>query len=113
METDMSTLNLPEPVAAYFQADLHGAKAVARCFTTDGWVSDERHTHTGPDAIEAWKAATSEEYAYTAEPLSIEQRDRKYIVTSRVTGDFPGSPVVLRYTFLLERGKVASLEIAP
>jgi hypothetical protein len=30
-----------------------------------------------------------------------------------VTGDFPGSPVDLRYRFRLEGGLIASLEIAP
>jgi hypothetical protein len=109
----MKHLSLPEPVAAYFRADRHGAKSVARCFTSDGWVVDEGRTHAGPDAIEAWKAAASERYAYTAEPIALWQHDRKYIVTSRVTGDFPGSPVDLRYAFMIDRGKVASLQIAP
>jgi hypothetical protein len=35
------------------------------------------------------------------------------VVRSRVTGNFPGSPVNLRYRFRLERGLIASLEIAP
>jgi len=30
-----------------------------------------------------------------------------------VTGNFPGSPVDLRYSFALEQGKIASLEITP
>jgi len=34
-------------------------------------------------------------------------------VTSHLVGDFPGSPMNLRYRFTLERGKIASLEIAP
>jgi hypothetical protein len=33
-------------------------------------------------------------------------------VTSHVVGDFPGSPVNLRYFFVLEGDKIASLEIA-
>lgn len=107
----MKDLNLPEPVAAYFEADRHGAESVARCFTCNGWVADEGRTHVGPGAIEAWKTAAAGKYAYTAEPIALAQHGRKYVVTSRVTGDFPGSPVDLRYTFTLERGKVASLEI--
>ena len=55
----MKDLNLPEPVAAYFEADRDGAEAVARCFTCDGWVVDEGRTHVGPGAIEAWKTAAS------------------------------------------------------
>jgi len=32
-------------------------------------------------------------------------------VTARVTGDFPGSPVELRYGFTLEGASIARLEI--
>ncbi len=109
----MRDLNLPEPIAAYFEADRRGGDAVARCFTNDGVVMDEGRTHTGLAAIEAWKAAASAQYSYVAEPFALEKKDRKYIVTSRVTGDFPGSPVDLRFAFTLERGKIASLEITP
>jgi hypothetical protein len=109
----MKDLSLPEPIKAYFEADRRDGHAVARCFTNDGTVIDEGQTHTGLAAIEAWKTAASAQFSYTTEPFVLEQKDRKYIVTSRVTGDFPGSPVDLRYTFALERGKIASLEIKP
>ena len=109
----MKELNLPEPVAAYFAADRRDAHAVARCFTHEGMVKDEGRTHVGLAAIEAWKAATSAQYTYTAEPVALERADHNYIVTSRVTGNFPGSPVDLRFIFALERGRIASLEIKP
>ncbi len=109
----MKDLSLPEPIEAYFAADRRDGRAVARCFTNDGVVMDEGRTHTGLAAIEAWKTAASAQYSYIAEPFALEKKDRRYIVTSRVTGDFPGSPVDLRYTFTLERGKIASLEIKP
>ena|SRR5687767_5281165 len=109
----MKDLKLPEPIEAYFAADRRGGPAVGRCFTNDGTVMDEGKTHTGVAAIEAWKAAASAQYSYVAEPFALEKKDSRYVVTSRVTGDFPGSPVDLRYTFTLERGKVASLEIKP
>jgi hypothetical protein len=43
----------------------------------------------------------------------VDQKDGGYVVTSRLTGNFPGSPVNLLFAFRLERGKIASLEIAP
>jgi hypothetical protein len=107
----MSDLNLPEPIAAYFEADRRDGAAVARCFTNDGVVMDEGRTHAGLAAIEAWKTATSARFSYTAEPLELEKKALKYIVSSRVIGDFPGSPVDLQFSFTLERGKIASLEI--
>lgn len=110
----MTHLELPQPIADYFDADRRDGAAVARCFTNQAVVKDEGQTYYGPAAIEAWKAAASLKYAYTSKPFSMEQdKDGRYIVTSRLTGNFPGSPVDLRLTFRLERGKIAYLEITP
>jgi len=76
-------------------------------------VKDEGHTYTGVMAIEQWKAESAAKYTYTSEPLALERRDGMTIVTSRLTGNFPGSPVDLRFFFRLERGRIASLEIIP
>jgi hypothetical protein len=35
------------------------------------------------------------------------------VVTSQVSGTFPGSPIDLRYVFTVEGGKIAALEIVP
>ena len=109
----MNNLTLPEPIAAYFDADGHDGRAVARCFTPDGQVRDEGQTHVGTAAIEAWKAGASRQYAYTVTPFQIEGQDGAYVVAAHVAGNFPGSPVDLRYRFTLQRRKIAALEIAP
>jgi hypothetical protein len=109
----MTDLTLPEPIATYFDADQRDGEAVARCFTKEAVVEDEGQTHSGRAAIKAWKNAASAKYAYTSAPFAVEQKDGRYIVTSRLTGNFPGSPVDLRYRFRLERGKIAHLAIAP
>jgi hypothetical protein len=108
----MTQLMLPEPIAAYFAADRQNPEALARCFTAQATVKDEGHTHTGLAAIQAWKAAASTQYTYTTEPFALEQKDGLDVVSSRVTGTFPGSPIDLLYRFRLERGLIASLEIA-
>lgn len=109
----MNPLNLPAPIAAYFDADGRDGPAVARCFIEDGRVLDEGKTHAGRAAIEAWKASASAQYTYTATPRTVERQGREVVVTAHVAGDFPGSAVDLRYRFTLERGKVATLEISP
>jgi hypothetical protein len=43
----------------------------------------------------------------------LERRDGMVVVTSRLSGNFPGSPVDLRFFFRLERGRIAFLEITP
>jgi len=74
-------------------------------------VKDEGRTHSGPEAITAWKAAASAKYSYVALPFAVERCAGRFIVTVRLTGNFPGSPVDLRYAFRLGRGRIASLEI--
>lgn len=107
------TLNLPKPVAAYFTADTQDPEAVAQCFTQNAVVKDEGHTHQGQVAIKKWKAEASAKYQYTSEPFACEQKDGKFVVTCKLTGNFPGSPVNLRFFFGLKGDKIASLEIIP
>ncbi len=107
------SLNLPKPVAAYFTADKGDGEAVSRCFTENAVVKDEGHTHKGRAAIKEWKTDASAKYQYTCEPLACEERDGKTVVTSHLVGNFPGSPVDLRYFFRLEGDKIASLEVVP
>jgi len=106
-------LDLPKPVAAYFTADKGNSEAVAECFTDNAVVKDEGHTYHDRAAIKQWKADASAKYQYTSEPFACERKDGKFVVTSRLTGNFPGSPVNLRFFFGLEGDKIASLEIIP
>lgn len=108
----MTTLSLPDPITAYFAADKQNPEALVRCFTAHAVVKDEGHTYSGLDAIKAWKAAASAKYTYTNEPIALEHGEGCQIVTSRVVGNFPGSPVDLCYHFRLERGLIAALEIS-
>jgi len=105
--------NLPKPVAAYFAADKDTSEAVSQCFTENAVVKDEGRTHQGRAAIKTWKTDASAKYQYTCEPLACEEQDGKTVVTGHLVGNFPGSPVDLRFFFKLEGDKIASLEVIP
>jgi SnoaL-like domain len=112
MQTNADTpISLPAPIAAYFAADATDPDAVGRCFTENAVVVDERRDHRGRHAIARWKAEATAKYHYTSEPLTVDVSDTDVVVVARVTGDFPGSPVELRYCFALEGDKIAKLEI--
>ena len=113
MKQATKSLSLPKPIAAYFIADTGDSEAVSQCFTENAIVKDEGHTYTGRAAIKEWKAAASAKYQYTSEPISCEEKDGKIIVTSHLVGNFPGSPVDLRFFFTLAGDKIALLEIIP
>ena len=107
------SLSLPKPIAAYFAADRGDGEAVSQCFTENAVVKDEGHTHKGRAAIKEWKTDASAKYEYTSEPFACEEKEGKTVVTSHLVGNFPGSPVDLRFFFKLEGDKIASLEIIP
>lgn len=104
-------ITLPAPIAAYFAADRHDADAVAACFSESATVLDEGKTHIGREAIRQWKAETSGKFSYTVEPFAVAGDKDRTIVTGHVSGDFPGSPVDLRYAFTLEGDLITGLEI--
>lgn len=104
-------VTLPIPIAAYFAADQNDGNAVAQCFTENAVVMDERRTHAGRDAILRWKEEASAKFSYTTDPFAHSEEDGQTVVRAHVSGDFPGSPVDLRYAFVLEGEKIARLEI--
>jgi hypothetical protein len=76
-------------------------------------VQDEGHTYQGRAAIKQWKTQASAKYQYTCESFACDQQGSKFVVTCRLTGNFPNSPVDLRFIFELEGDRIASLEIIP
>jgi uncharacterized protein involved in tolerance to divalent cations len=107
------SLDLPKPITAYFTTDKGDSEAISQWFTENAVVKDEGQTYKGRAAIKQWKTTSSTKYEYTIKPFACEQKDGKTVVTSRLTGNFPGSPVSLRFFFRCEGDKIASLEIIP
>ena len=104
--------NLPGPIALYVSAENSGdTNLFDECFVEDAVVRDESETHKGLAAIKGWKAETKRKYQHTVDPLRIVERDGKFIVTNRLTGNFPGSPIELDFVFTLNGDKIVSLEI--
>jgi ketosteroid isomerase-like protein len=107
-------IELPGTIARYFAADRKSEpQAIAECFTQDAVVVDEGNSYTGRDAIRQWMANASTQYTYTVEPFALSEEGGRTIVTSHLVGNFPGSPVDLRYFFVLKDDKIARLEIVP
>ena len=104
--------NLPKPIALYISAENSGdVNLFDQCFADEAIVRDENETHTGLTAIKKWKAETRKKYQHTVDPLSLSEKDGRFIVTNRLTGNFPGSPIELEFVFTLKDDKIVSLEI--
>ena len=105
-------VNLPRPIALYIEAENTGdVKLFDQCFAEDAVVRDENETHEGLAEIKKWKAETKKKYQHTVDPLRVSEKDGRFIVTNRLTGNFPGSPIELEFVFTLKDDKIVSLEI--
>lgn len=106
------TVKLPRASEAYFDADRTGnPETIADAFTENGIVREKGETHRGRDAIRMWMADENQQYKYSVEPFLIANEHGKTVVTAHAVGDFPGSPIDLRFIFVLANEKVAELEI--
>lgn len=106
------SLELPPPITRYFTADVDpNPQAMADCFSEKATVRDENHVHTGRDEIRQWKVDYSKKYTATSTPIAVADERGRTIVTCKVAGNFPGSPIDLRYVFRLDGDKIGELEI--
>jgi hypothetical protein len=102
------SIHLPPAIDLYVRAESAGdIEALSECFAPDATVRDEGRTHKGLAAIKAWKAETKRKYNHTVAPLEITGT----VLKAKLSGNFPGSPLTLEFTFVLEGGKIVSLEI--
>ena len=105
-------MNLPEPIPAYFAAaNAFQAEVAAAHFTPDAHVHDENHDHVGREAVRAWIEDSSRKYRPQIEVLSADAQGDEVLVTNRISGDFPGSPIELKFAFTLRDGQIARLNI--
>jgi hypothetical protein len=102
-------MTLPPAIATYFEA--RDPATLARAFAPGALVQDEGQTHHGPAEIAAWWAAAKAKYKHSATPLDLTEAEGKTVVRASVSGDFPGSPLVLRFAFGLEGGLIRALRI--
>ncbi len=112
LESNAMALRLPTPIDLYFASEnAHDVSASEHCFAADAVVRDESRTIAGIDAIKAWRAETAAKYAHRVEPLDMAVHDGRTVVTCRVTGNFPGSPVSLDHIFQIDGDRIIALDI--
>lgn len=100
--------NLPTPLPQYFAA---GDRAtIAPLFAPDAVVLDEGEVHRGHEQIAAWLESVESRYHPRYEIADASQDGTRTIVTFKVSGTFPGSPVTLRQALVTDGSKIRSLE---
>ena len=106
-------MHLPAPIRTYFTVKTpHDGEAFGAAFTAEAIVHDEGKVHHGPEEIRAWWQAAKDKYRHSAEPLELTEVAGKTAVRALVSGNFPGSPAILTFTFGLAGGRITDLKIS-
>jgi hypothetical protein len=111
-QTQEHAMQLPTPIRTYFtaQAPQDGADFSA-AFAPGAIVHDEGAYHHGPDQIRDWWQKAKAKDRHHAEPVDLTAQDGRTVIRARVSGDFPGSPAILTFTFSLADDRITRLEI--
>jgi hypothetical protein len=108
----MST-RLPRPIADYFAAQNdHEIDAMLAGFADAAIVRDEGREHRGRAAIRDWIEETTRKYRPAVAVTDVAETGGTIVVTCRISGTFPGSPIDLRYAFVVQGGEIVRLEIS-
>jgi len=108
-------LQMPEPLTHYFEQDaLRDVEAIVAVFADDATVTDEGETRQGVAEIRAWQLGPASAYSYRTELRNTEQLGPdRYLVTGRLSGNFPGGTADLTWDFTIAGNKISRLVIAP
>ncbi|MNK14547.1 hypothetical protein D3C87_326710 [compost metagenome] len=74
-------------------------------------VYDEGKMHRGRKEIEKWISNANKNYKSIMKPISFEKNEDESILNAEVSGNFPGSPIVLSYKLNIVGDQIQSLKI--
>jgi ketosteroid isomerase-like protein len=107
--------NLPDVISRYFERDTdRDIDSIVNLFADDATVIDEGEERHGTAEIRAWQTGAASKYTYTTEITRAEALGPDhYVVTGRLTGNFPGGTVDLNWDFTIASQHITRLIIAP
>ena len=106
---------LPNTIRDYLAAhEARDTGAAVRAFAPTAVVVDEGRTFRGTEQILDFLGKAGTQFNYTTELIGAGRTDdTRWVVTNRLTGDFPGGVVDLDYRFTMTGDRIAELVIAP
>src|SRR6478752_9559963 len=88
-------------ISRYFERDAdRDIDSIVSLFTEDATVTDEGEERHGTAAIRAWQTGPASKYTYSTELTGTEALGPdRYLVSGRLTGNFPGGTADLKWDF--------------
>jgi hypothetical protein len=104
---------MPDVIDAYIQtSNSRDADRFGSLFSQDAIVHDEGQEYRGVVAIKRRLASTVKKYAFTLTPIDFSIEKHETVLRVKMEGDFPGSPLTVRFRFVLREDKIARLDIS-
>jgi hypothetical protein len=105
----------PDVITRYFNVTAErNTDTIVALFADDATVVDEATTRRGKDEIRAWRNGPATAYTYTTELFSTQPiAPNRYLITGRLTGNFPGGVADLKWDFTIADDRITRLVIAP
>jgi hypothetical protein len=89
--------------------DIH---AIVALFSDEAVDVDESQTYHSTSEIRGWQEGAASRYQYTTEVFGTERTgEESYLVTGRLTGNFPGGTAELQWRFTVQGDLISRLEI--
>ena len=105
-------MKLPSLITDFVKAEnSRDSSAVVACFAEDAVVQDEGREMRGLLAIKEWSDKSFERFQFDIAPNGVSETGEKTVLTTTLTGNFPGSPVSLDFIFVIKSDKIAALSI--
>jgi ketosteroid isomerase-like protein len=106
---------LPDVVSRYFDRDgERDIESIVSLFAEDATVIDEGEERNGTAEIRGWQTGVASKYTYTTEVTGTEALGPdRYLVTGRLTGNFPGGTADLKWDFTIAGQHITRLTITP
>ena len=99
-------------VLEYFEAsNMKNEAKLLTCFAEDAVVVDEGKTYTGMDAIRAWRNKVNALYNVRFEMVKETSNSEGLVVDVKCSGNFPGSPLIIKHNFIMRDEKISYLKI--
>jgi ketosteroid isomerase-like protein len=109
------SINFPDVISRYFELERdRDIDSIVSLFAEDATVIDEGEERQGTAEIRTWQTGAASKYTYTTEITDTKALGPdRYLVTGRLTGNFPGGTADLKWDFTIEDQHITRLTIAP
>ncbi|MBR9971022.1 nuclear transport factor 2 family protein [Magnetospirillum sulfuroxidans] len=106
------SIHLPGAVSIFFDVSNGGdSSGLRHILAADAVAHDEGRSHEGCQAVQAWLQEARRKYQYHVAPMAVQSQDERVTVATKVSGNFPGSPLQLEYVFRMAGDLIQSVEI--